>query len=70
MMADHYDAEVNEGGINMMLFNRQLNSRWEQGWKLGRIFEQGGNTVIVWERRGGHEARERLGGRLRSRAGR
>lgn len=61
-MADHYDAEVNEGGINMALFSRELNSRWEKGWKLARVFEQAGNTVIVWERRGGHEARERLGG--------
>jgi hypothetical protein len=68
-MADHYDAEVNEGSINMTLFNRQLNSRWEQGWRLGRVFEQAGNTVIVWERRTGHKARERLGGRLRARAG-
>jgi hypothetical protein len=58
---------VNEGGINMMLFGRQLNSRWEQGWRLAHVFEQAGNTVIVWERRGGHEARERLEGRFRTR---
>ncbi len=65
MAADHYEAEVNEGGINMANFNRQLNNRWEQGWRLARIFEQAGNTIIVWERRGAHKARERVGERLR-----
>lgn len=66
-MADHYNAEVNEGSINMALFTRKLNSQWEEGWRLAHIFEQAGNTVIVWERRGGHQARERLEGRLKAR---
>ena len=64
-MPDHYQAELNEGSINVGSFNRQLNDRWEKGWRLARLFEQGGNTIMVWERRGAHEARERVGGRFR-----
>jgi hypothetical protein len=47
----HYDADVNEGAINMAVFTTQLNRRWEDGWKLGHAFEQGGNTIMVWEQR-------------------
>jgi hypothetical protein len=51
-MADnHYDAEVNRGDLNVSSFARDLNKRYEDGWKLAHIFEQGGNTVVVWERR-------------------
>jgi hypothetical protein len=47
----HYDADVNEGGINMAAFTSQLNRRWEEGWKLAHAFEQSGNTILVWEQR-------------------
>lgn len=47
----HYDADVNEGGINMAAFTSQLNRRWDDGWKLAHAFEQGGNTILVWEQR-------------------
>jgi hypothetical protein len=47
----HYDADVNEGGINMVAFTAQLNRRWEDGWKLAHAFEQEGNTIMVWEQR-------------------
>ncbi|CAN5595970.1 hypothetical protein BH24ACT26_BH24ACT26_05830 [soil metagenome] len=43
-MADHYDAEANEGDIDMALFSRRLNSRWGRRRKLGRVFEQAGRT--------------------------
>jgi hypothetical protein len=64
-MPDHYEAEVNRGDLNVDHFTRQLNNRWERGWRLARLFEQSGNTVIVWERRAAQKARERLGGRMR-----
>lgn len=48
---DHYDATVNKGSLNMLAFTAELNRRWKQGWRLGQVFEQKGNTVIVWERR-------------------
>jgi hypothetical protein len=74
-MADHYEAEVNLGSINVGHFTRQLNDRWERGWRLARIFEQAGNTIVIWERRdpreerrGGREGRQRLGG-MRQRLG-
>lgn len=47
----HYDTEVNKGSLNMGSFKRNLNSRWDDGWKLSHVFEQDGNTVMVWERR-------------------
>lgn len=46
----HYDAEVNKGSLSITFFKSTLNTRWENGWKLSHIFEQDGNTVIVWER--------------------
>ena len=64
-MAGHYEAEVNRGDINMDHFTNQLNQRWDNGWRLARLFEQSGNTIIVWERRASQKARERLGGRMR-----
>lgn len=49
-MADHYETEVNKGDLNMRAFQRRLNERHEQGWKLAHIFSQGGNTITIWER--------------------
>lgn len=46
----HYDAEVNKGSLNMGSFTTKLNQRYEQGWRLSHLFEQAGNTVLVWER--------------------
>lgn len=47
----HYDAEVNKGRIGMGGFTAKLNQRWANGWRLDKVFEQDGNTVMVWERR-------------------
>jgi hypothetical protein len=52
MSDDHYDCEVNRGELSMMWLKDTLNDRWSDGWKLAQVFEQAGNTVIVWERRG------------------
>ena len=65
IVADHYEAEVSEGYIEAAGFTGELNDRWEQGWKLSRLLQQGGNTIIVWERRGSYEARERFRARGR-----
>lgn len=52
MSDDHYDCEVNRGDLSMHWFKDTLNDRWKDGWKLAQAFEQAGNTVVVWERRG------------------
>lgn len=46
-----YLTEVNRKGINMSTLTNQLNARFEEGWRLHSIFEQGGNTITVFERR-------------------
>ncbi len=48
---EHFDAEVNKGSIHMGSFTGKLNRRWEDGWRLDKVFEQAGNTIMVWERR-------------------
>ena len=53
MADDHYDASVNRGDLNMRSFRDELNDRWKNGWKLSQVFEQAGNTIVVWERRAG-----------------
>lgn len=47
----HYEAEVNKGSINMRSFTGVLNKRWNDGWRLDKVFEQDGNTIMLWERR-------------------
>lgn len=46
----HYQAEVNKGSLNVGTFTATLNKRWEDGWRLDKVFEQNGNTVVIWER--------------------
>lgn len=48
----HYEAEVNKGSLNVGGLTARLNARWESGWALDKIFEQDGNTVMIWARRG------------------
>ena len=45
-----YDATVNKGSINMRVFISTLNSRAQEGWKLDHVFEQHGNTIMVWRK--------------------
>ena len=49
-MADHYQTEVNKGDVNMRALESDLNQRYEDGWRLAHVFEQGGNVVFIWER--------------------
>lgn len=49
-MADHYEATVNKGDINMRSLSDELNDRYEAGWRLAHVVEQGGNTLFIWER--------------------
>lgn len=51
MASDHYEAEVNKDSLNMRSFTRDLNNRWENGWKLAHVYVHEANTVTVWERR-------------------
>lgn len=37
--------------MNMSSLNSKLNHYAKDGWRLHSIFEQGGNTVTVFERR-------------------
>ncbi len=46
----HYDATVNRGSINMGSFTKELNARYEDGWRLAFVFSQEGNTIMVWEK--------------------
>jgi hypothetical protein len=49
--SQHYEVAVNKGSINVGSATRVLNARWAQGWALFKMFEQDGNTVMVFERR-------------------
>lgn len=46
----HYDCEVNRGDLSVAWLTDKLNERYEDGWRLSHIFEQAGNTVLVFER--------------------
>lgn len=35
----------------MQVLTNQLNHRWDQGWRLAHIYEQAGNTCMIFERR-------------------
>lgn len=45
-----YDCEVNRGDLSVGWLTDRLNERYEDGWRLAHIFEQAGNTVLVFER--------------------
>lgn len=46
---DHYQTEVNKHDINMGRWEKKLNARYQGGYRLAHVFEQNGNTVMVWE---------------------
>ena len=45
----YYDTSVNKGSVNMNSLAKYLNQRSENGWRLHSIFEQAGNTVMIFE---------------------
>ncbi len=47
----HYDVVVNKRSMSVRALTRTLNDRWENGWSLAHVFEQRGNTVLVFEKR-------------------
>ena len=53
MADDHYDASVNKGDLNMRSFTDEMNDRWRDGWRVAQVFMQGGNTIVIYERRAG-----------------
>jgi hypothetical protein len=46
---DWYRCEVNKGSINMGKWSKRLNEQRAQGYRLAHVFEQDGNTVMVFE---------------------
>lgn len=46
-----YEAQVNKGSINMEKFTKTANARWDNGYKLEHLYEQDGNTVVIWMRK-------------------
>ena len=49
--AKHYDVVVNKRSLSVTALTTTLNERWENGWSLAHVFEQRGNTVLVFEKR-------------------
>jgi hypothetical protein len=49
--AQHYDVVVNKRSLSVGALTTTLNERWENGWQLAHVFEQRGNTVLVFEKR-------------------
>ncbi|MCU1499154.1 MAG: hypothetical protein JWM47_3107 [Acidimicrobiales bacterium] len=48
---NHYEATMNKGLLNVRWFTRELNTRWDAGWRLDQMVELNGDTLMVWERR-------------------
>ncbi len=46
----HYEVEVNREDLNAGAFEKAANERYENGYRIADVFQQGGNTVCVWER--------------------
>ena len=47
-----YEIQVNKGSINMEKFTKTANKRYENGYKIDKLIEQGDNTLVVWMKRG------------------
>ena len=48
----HYEIEVNEGSVNMKKFSSAANDRHANGYRMAHVFQQEGNTIVVWEKVG------------------
>lgn len=48
----NFEAQVNKGKIRMEGLTNHLNARWANGYKLMHIYEQDGNTVVIWQKIG------------------
>ena len=47
-----YEIQVNKGSINMEKFTRTANNRYANGYIIDKLYEQDGNTIVVWMKRG------------------
>lgn len=45
-----YEAEVVKGWVKMDDVTQVMNARAANGYRPAHVFEQNGNTVIIWER--------------------
>ena len=48
---NRYVTRVNKGGFDVERHSAYLNRAYDQGYRLHSVFEQNGNTVMVFERR-------------------
>lgn len=48
---DRYVTRVDRGKLDVERHTDFLNDAWSSGFRLHSIFEQNGNTVMVFERR-------------------
>lgn len=48
---DRYITRVNTGRLDVERHSDYLNQAWSAGFRLHTIFEQNGNTVMVFEQR-------------------
>lgn len=46
---DHYVTRVDKGSLSVARHTNFLNKAYDKGYKLHSIFEQDGNTVMVFE---------------------
>jgi len=51
LQGDRYVARVNKGRLDVERHTDALNDIWRRGWTLTFVFEQDGNTVMIFERR-------------------
>lgn len=50
---DQYITRVNKDRLDVERHSDYLNQAWAAGFRLHSIFEQNGNTVMIFERRDG-----------------
>jgi len=46
-----YEVEVNNGSMRVQQFAKTANARWANGYLIEHVYEQDGNTVVVWRKR-------------------
>lgn len=47
----HYVTRLFKSGMTQGMYDRALNEHYESGYRLSHIYEIGGSTVMVFERR-------------------
>lgn len=49
MTQQWYITEVNKGSISVKMLGPKLNQMRQNGYRLAHVFEQHGNTVLIYE---------------------